>query len=264
MRLIQSGHFYFFILPLFALMCCNSQASKELNSTKTEEHLDSSILKKEQLNLQLDAGNTKNAIKLLETEINNNPSDTRLLNNLGMAYLNNLDTSKAIAIFQESLGKDSSQPDATYQLGFLFAAVKSDKALDVAKVLIKQKGINKEQLNAQGHYIMGLYFVNIGKPLIAMQAFDEAIISNYTFLDPYIEKAIVLYEINKYDESLKILSKVVAIDRYQSDAYFWMAKSYEKLGNIEDAKYFYQQTLDLVPDFESAKTALSSLNKKQK
>jgi hypothetical protein len=43
-----------------------------------------------------------------------------------------------------------------------------------------------------------------------------------------------------------------------------MAKNHEKLGNIEDAKYFYQQTLDLAPDFESAKTGLSSLNKKQK
>ena len=264
MRLIQSGHFHFFILPFFALICCKNKSTKELNSTKTEEHLDSISLKKEQLNQQLDAGNAKNAIKLLKSEIDKNPTDTRLLNNLGMAYLNNLDTSKAIAIFQESLVKDSSQPDATYQLGFLFAAIKSEKALDVAKVLIKQKGINKEQLNAQGYYIKGLYFVNIGKPLIAIQAFDEAIISNYTFLDPYIEKAIILYEINKYDESLKILSKVVAIDRYQSDAYFWMAKSYEKLGNIEDAKYFYQQTLDLAPDFESAKTALSSLNKKQK
>jgi len=264
MRLIQSGHFYFFILPFFALICCNSKSTKESNSIKTEEHLDSISLKKEQLNQQLDAGNAKNAIELLKSEIDKNPGDTRLLNNLGIAYLNNLDTSKAIAIFQESLVKDSSQPDATYQLGFLFAAIKSDKALDVAKVLIKQKGINKEQLNAQGHYIKGLYFVNIGKPLIAIQAFDEAIISNYTFLDPYIEKAIVLYEINKYDESLKILSKVVAIDRYQSDAYFWMAKSYEKLGNIENAKFFYQQTLDLAPDFDSAKTALSSLTKKQK
>jgi len=262
MRLIQSGHFYFFILPFFALICCNSKSTKELNSIKNKEHLDSISLKKEQLNQQLDTGNAKNSIELLKSEIDKNPADTRLLNNLGMAYLNNQDTSKAIAIFQESLVKDSSQPDATYQLGFLFAAIKSDKALDVAKVLIKQKGINKEQLNAQGHYIKGLYFVNIGKPLIAIQAFDEAIISNYTFLDPYIEKAIVLYEINKYDESLKILSKVVAIDRYQSDAYFWMAKSYEKLGNIEDAKFFYQQTLDLAPNFESAKTALSSLNKK--
>jgi tetratricopeptide (TPR) repeat protein len=245
-------------------MCCNHRTTKELNTTNNISTLDTLSVKIEQANQQLDAGNAKKAIKLLETEIDKNPSNTRLLNNLGMAYLNNLDTSRAIALFQESLVMDSSQPDATYQLGFLFAAVKNDKALDVANVLIKQKGINKEQLNAQGHYIKGLYFVNIGKPLIAMQAFDESIISNYTFLDPYIEKAIVLYEVKKFDESLKILSKVVAIDRYQPDAYFWMAKNHERLGNIEDAKYFYQQTLDLAPDFESAKTGLSSLNKKQK
>lgn len=264
MRLIHSGYLYTFIFPLFALMCCNHRTTKELNTKNNISTLDSLSVKIEQANQQLDAGNAKKAIKLLETEIDKNPSNTRLLNNLGMAYLNNLDTSRAIALFQESLVMDSSQPDATYQLGFLFAAVKNDKALDVANVLIKQKGINKEQLNAQGHYIKGLYFVNIGKPLIAMQAFDESIISNYTFLDPYIEKAIVLYEVKKFDESLKILSKVVAIDRYQPDAYFWMAKNHERLGNIEDAKYFYQQTLDLAPDFESAKTGLSSLNKKQK
>jgi tetratricopeptide (TPR) repeat protein len=264
MRLIQSGHFFTIILPLLALMCCNNQTTKQLNATKSDETLDSLSLKIEQANQQLDAGNAKKAIRLLETEIDKNPSNTRLLNNLGMAYLSDFDTSRAIAIFQESLGIDSSQPGATYQLGFLFAAVKNDKALNVVNVLIKQKGINKEELNAQGHYIKGLYFVNIGRAVDALKEFDESIISNYTFLDPYIEKAIVLYEINKFDESLKILSKVVAIDRYQSDAYFWMAKNHEKLGNTEDAKYFYQQTLDLAPDFESAKTGLSSLNKKQK
>jgi tetratricopeptide (TPR) repeat protein len=264
MRLIYSANLYIIVFLFFALICCNNHANKELNSTKNTETLDTISLKIEQANQQLEAGNAKSAINLLESEINKNPTSTRLLNNLGMAYLSNLDTSRAITLFQESLGIDSSQPDATYQLGFLFAAEKNDKALNVANVLIKQKGINKEQLNAQGHYIKGLYFVNIGKPIIAMQAFDEAIISNYTFLDPYIEKAIVLHEFTKYDESLKTLSKVVAIDRYQSDAYFWMAKNHEKLGNIEDAKYFYQQTLDLAPDFESAKTALSLLNKKQK
>jgi len=264
MRLIQSGHFFTVILSLLALMCCNNQTTKQLNATKSNETLDSISLKIEQANQQLNAGNAKKAIRLLETEIDKNPSNTRLLNNLGMAYLGNLDTSKSISIFQASLGIDSSQPDATYQLGFLFAAVKSDKALNVANVLIKQKGLNKEELNAQGHYIKGLYFVNIGRPMVALQEFDECIISNYTFLDPYIEKAIVQYEINKFDESLKTLSKVVAIDHYQADAYFWMAKNHEKLGNIEDAKYFYQQTLDLAPDFESAKTGLSSLNKKQK
>lgn len=264
MRLIHSGYFYTFIFPIVALICCNHRATKELNATNNTPTLDSHNIKIEQANQQLDAGNAKKAIRLLETEIVKNPSNTRLLNNLGMAYLGNLDTSKAISIFQESLGIDSSQPDATYQLGFLFAAVKSDKALNVANVLIKQKGLNKEELNAQGHYIKGLYFVNIGRPMVALQEFDECIISNYTFLDPYIEKAIVQYEINKFDESLKTLSKVVAIDRYQADAYFWMAKNHEKLGNIEDAKYFYQQTIDLAPDFESAKTGLSSLNKKQK
>ena len=65
---------------------------------------------------------------------------------------------------------------------------------------------------------------------------------------------------NKFDESLKILSKSIEIDRYQADVYFWMAKNHEKLGNTEDAKYYYQQTLDLAPDFESAKTGLSSLS----
>ena len=264
MRLIYSGYLYTFIFPLFALICCNHRTSKELNTTNNILTQDTLSIKIGQANQQLDAGNAKKAIRLLETEIEKNPSNTRLLNNLGMAYLSNLDTSKAISIFQASLGIDSSQPDATYQLGFLFAAVKSDKALNVANVLIKQKGLNKEELNAQGHYIKGLYFVNIGRPMVAMQEFNECIISNYTFLDPYIEKAIVQYEINKFDESLKTLSKVVAIDHYQADAYFWMAKNHEKLGNIEDAKYFYQQTLDLAPDFESAKTGLSSLNKKQK
>jgi tetratricopeptide (TPR) repeat protein len=260
MRLIYSGYLCSLLFSLLALGSCKSNNQTKGNAAVAVANIDSISIKIQAATDLIEAGSSDKAIRLLEKETDLNPLSTRLLNNLSMAYLSNGDTISAIKTFQQSLAVDSTQPDATYQLGFLFAANRDERALSIANVLIKQQGLNKEQLVAQGHYLKGLYFVNTGKTMLGIHEFDESIINNYTFLDAYIEKGIALFEMNKFDESLKILSKSVEIDRYQADVYFWMAKNHEKLGNTEDAKYYYQQTLDLAPDFESAKTGLSSLS----
>lgn len=265
MRLIYSSYLCSVLLLLLTNASCKNNNQPSANADKAGANIDSISINIQKASDFIEVGKSDKAIKLLESEIKVNLLNTRLLNNLSMAYLSSTDTISAIKTIQQSLAVDSSQPDATYQLGFLFAAKKDERALSVANVLIKQQGLNKEQLIAQGHYIKGLYFVNTGKTMLAIKEFDESIINNYTFLDAYIEKGIALFELNKFDESLKILSKSIEIDRYQADVYFWMAKNHEELGNTEDAKYYYQQTLDLAPDFESAKTGLSSLsNKKNK
>jgi tetratricopeptide (TPR) repeat protein len=260
MRLIFSSFWGSVLFLLLAMPSCKNNNQSKANTDKADAIIDPISIKIQAATDFIEAGKSGKAIQLLELESKANPLNTRLLNNLSMAYLSNTDTISAIKTFQQSLGVDSTQPDATFQLGFLFAAKKDERALFVANVLIKQQGLNKEQLIAQGHYIKGLYYVNAGKILLAIHEFDESIINNYTFLDAYIEKGIALFELGKFDESLNILSKSVEIDRYQADVYFWMAKNHEKLGNLEDAKYYYQQTLDLAPDFESAKTGLSSLS----
>ena len=94
-----------------------------------------------------------------------------------------------------------------------------------------------------------------------MIALDQSIIENYRFIDAYIEKAILLYESNEFNKSIKLLQKGIEIDRFQADLYYWIGRNSEKLKDLNESMYAYEQTLTLAPDFENAKIRLDSIHK---
>ena len=156
-------------------------------------------------------------------------------------------------------GNPSSSPEAIFEIGFEYASKNDKKAIEIANTLINAKGDNNDRIVSQGHYLKGIYYMNVSQPELAMNEFDSSIIASYTFVDAYIEKAILLFDKKQYDASLKTLTKAAAIDRYQADIYFWMAKNHERLGHKEDAIYYYEQTTELAPDYKEAKEELSKL-----
>ena len=79
--------------------------------------------------------------------------------------------------------------------------------MEIGNQLIQN--IKQYQLVSQGHYMKGIYFENIGSATSALKEFDMAIISDYQFIDAYIEKAIILYDNNKFIQSLDLLNKAI-------------------------------------------------------
>jgi tetratricopeptide (TPR) repeat protein len=153
----------------------------------------------------------------------------------------------------------TSTPDAIFEIGYAYASKNDKKALEIANSLINIKGDNKDRVVSQGYYLKGIYYMNTDQPELALKEFDSSIIASYTFVDAYIEKAILLFDKKQYVASLKTLSKAAEIDRYQADIYFWTAKNHERLGHIEDAIYFYEQTTELAPDYQEAKQEIIKL-----
>lgn len=162
---------------------------------------------------------------------------------------------------KQTLAKTTSASniESVFEIGYGYASKNNKKALEIANTLISAKGNNNEKIISQGHYLKGIYYMNTSQTELALKEFDSSINASYTFVDAYIEKAILQFDEKKYDASLKTLTKAESIDRYQADIYFWMAKNHQKLGHNENAMYYYEQTTELAPDYEKAKEEMIKL-----
>lgn len=157
----------------------------------------------------------------------------------------------------------SQQPDKdVIAKGFVYAQKNDPKALKIADSLIHFGG--KNDIIARGFYLKGIYFTNLNITEKAIACFDSAIINNYTFTEPYIEKGILLYELKKYDLAIDLLNKASQLDRYNPELYYWLAKNYDAKKNHEEALFYYEQTIILDPKFNGVKEAIEQINQNPK
>lgn len=177
-----------------------------------------------------------------------------ILNSIAQESLQEGDTLKAIEHIRRSLSLDLNQYDIEATLCFLYAAKKDPRSIEVADRLIKQE--SEKNTPGRGHYLKGIYFANLGDSENAIRQFDSSIISNFTFIDAYIEKSIVLYDQRKFNEAIDLLNKALTFDRYNGDLYFWLAKNHQSNQNKPEAIRNYEQTIMLDSLNEEAKQEL--------
>lgn len=201
--------------------------------------------------------NAKIAVEALNTLHKLNPERTDILNMLSKGYLQLTDSIGAIMTIQKSLALDINQPDQEADLCYLFAVRGDLMAIPIADRLIKTAKDNVQ--TARAHYLKGIFYSNVGFDDRALAAFDSSIISNFTFIDAYIEKSIVLFEQKKYKEAIALLNKASELDKLNAEIYFMLAKNHDATANKKEAIFFYEQTLMLDTSYPTAKKALSRL-----
>jgi len=170
------------------------------------------------------------------------------------------DTSGAISGLLKSLSYAPEQTDIHVELGFLYAAQKKKNALLVADFLLSQT--DQPALQTQARFMKGIYFVNIGDKKNALLNFNECIINDYTFIDAYMEKGILLFNDKKYTEAQKSFEKVLTISNTHTEAYFWTGKSLEAQNKKEEALDFYKKTIGLDDKMKEAAEGVERLSKK--
>ena len=186
------------------------------------------------------------------------PDSVELINLVAISKLQSGDTGKSIQLLSQSLGLKLEQPEVESQLGFLLAAIKSEQALLIAtRMTHSEKALDA----AKGHYIKGLFYANTGNDREAIKSFDSSIISNFTFTDAYIEKAISLYHSREINKAIDALSKAMDLDSKNPDVYYCLGLCLEEKKENEKAAAYYQETLRLAPDHEGAISSLNNLKK---
>ena len=146
--------------------------------------------------------------------------------------------------------------DLNYDLAYKYSENKNAKVIALCDSLIK---IDTLELHAEPYYYKGIYFSNINDKATALSLFDQAIQHDYYYLNAHIEKGRVLYEQKKFSEAIKSFQLANTISAKFPDAYFWMAKCQEAMGQKQEAKLNYERAYALDNNFTEAKEAADKI-----
>jgi tetratricopeptide (TPR) repeat protein len=201
-------------------------------------------------------GNAQEALNVSNTILTNYPNSidalllkAELLKSMDQpaASLQALEQAYALAPFDAEL---------VHNLAFEYAQLKNPKVLALSDSLIRSD-INS--IHAEPYYFKGLYFENTGNTTEALKQLDAAIQHDYYFLDAHMEKGQIFYNQKKYADALKAFQLATTITPTFVDAYYWLGKTKEAMGNKAEAKLDYQRAYGLDKTNLEAKQAAERL-----
>lgn len=167
------------------------------------------------------------------------------------------DTLGAISSLKRSISRAPVFLEPMLELTYLLASREDPESLKWADAVIQHA--ESPQAVSRARFLKGVYYANRKEDAAAMKEFDDCIRHDYTFMDAYIEKAILQYDAKKYNDALKTLEKAQTVSNSFTDAYFWMGKCFEAMGNKEQAIDNYKKALGLDPDYQEAQEGLERL-----
>lgn len=196
------------------------------------------------------------AMKICDDILSENPEQVDILKMKADLLIRKDEPAGAILLLEKAYNITPFDIDLNYSLAFKYAEAKNSKVISLCDSLIRVDTIN---LHAEPYYYKGIYYSNINDKARAMAMFDQAIQRNYQYLNAHIEKGKILYEQKKFADALKVFSLANTISAKLPDAWYWMGRCQEAMGDKNEAKLNYQRALGLDPNFTDAQEALQKL-----
>ena len=245
---------------------CNNSPNEKPNAPATvnpEEALkqaigqypDSLILVQNLIEFYRENGEYDSALNLTDAQIKKDSGNAFLWNMKATLHFQNDDTINAIKSLEHAIYLYP-LPEYLVALGTVYAELKNSRSLIIADSLLKA---DRMKSGKDAMFIKGLYYsYNNDKPK-AINYFDSSLAMDFTYMFAYREKAIALYDLGKYQEALSVLRKAVTLQNNFDEGYYWMGKTYEKLGKKQDAIQSFQTALLYDKNFLEARQSLDSL-----
>ena len=172
-------------------------------------------------------------------------------------WLSDHDTTRAISSLKRAMAYAPDNTDILLELGYVLSDRGDAEARTIAETIIN---VSKDpDTRSRGRLLKGIYYSNKGDKASALKEYDASIVDNYTFMDAFIEKAIVLYEMKKYDDALSTLDKAQAIRPADAEVYLWKGKCQQASGYRAEAMDDYRKCLGLDPGMKEASELLAIL-----
>ena len=119
-------------------------------------------------------------------------------------------------------------------------------------------GLGREY-DAHCAFIAGVYNARINNGSLAIPLFDECIANDYTYMEAYIEKGMVYFDNSRYKEALTVFQFASSVNNLYADAYYYMARCYEKMNVRDSAILRFKQSLSLDKNLAEARAGLKRL-----
>jgi len=203
-----------------------------------------------------DGQKTNEALIICDKVLQQHPDQVAVLMMKSDLLEQNNDTTGSILTLEQAYHFAPFNEDLCYDLAFKFAQSKNPKVLALCDSLLQHDTIEKK---AEPWYFKGSYYNNINEKTKALEYFNKAIQSDYSFLDAYMEKGQILYDKKKYAEAIDVFQLALKVSAAYADAYYWLGKCQEALGKKEDARLNYQRAYGLDKSLTEAQEAAERL-----
>jgi tetratricopeptide (TPR) repeat protein len=201
-------------------------------------------------------GKTDEAISACDDALQNEPNQVNALLLKAELLEKKGDKPAMIAALEKAYHIIPSNREVSDKLAYQYAETKNPKALQIADSLIAK---DTQRLFADPYYVKGMYYANINDKAKAIQLFDATIKADHRYLNAYIEKGKILFEQKKTNEALKTFTLANAVTPSFPDAWYWIGRCQEVLGDKAAAKENYEKAYELDNTFTEAKEAAASI-----
>jgi tetratricopeptide (TPR) repeat protein len=200
---------------------------------------------------------TEEALQLADQILLSNPDQVDVLKIKAELLEKKGNPAEAISVLEKAYSLTPYDIDLNYNLAYKYGESKNVKVIALCDSLIR---IDTLENHAEPYYYKGIYYSNLNDKTKALQLFEQAIQHDYYFLNAHIEKGRILYDQKKMSDAIKTFQLANTISPKFPDAWYWMAKCQEALGQKEEAKLNYQRAYALDNSFEKAKEAAEKIN----
>ena len=199
---------------------------------------------------------TDDAIKVCNNILEKEPNQVNTLLLKAELLEKKGDTTNVIATLEKAYSILPSNREISNKLAYQYAESKNAKALQIADSMISK---DSQQLFAEPYYVKGMYYSNINNKAKAIQLFDATIKKDHRFLNAYIEKGKILLDQKKTQDALKTFQLANTITPSFADAWYWIGRCQEILGDKAAAKENYEKAYELDNTFTEAKEAAARI-----
>ncbi|MDE3234701.1 MAG: tetratricopeptide repeat protein [Bacteroidota bacterium] len=253
-------------IVFFAAACNNHtsdhQSSDNLSakaqdlSQKVQQHPDSAGLRLQLVDALDSLNNYKEAAAQMDLLIRKDSLNYGLWFRKARLQESAKDTLQAIEAYNKALHIYPS-PDGMLSLANLLAEKKNENALLLCQRVAELR-LGREYI-AHCSFISGVYYARTGNTERALQAFDNCINNDFSYMEAYQEKGFIFYDAGKYADALKIFQMAAQVNNTYADAYYWQAKCYEAMNQKAEAIKNYQTALGLDNQLKEAAAAIKRL-----
>lgn len=199
---------------------------------------------------------TEEALAVCNTLLEKHPDQVGVLMMKSDLLEQKNDTAGSIRSLQQAYGFAPFNTDLCYNLAFKLAQSKDAKVLTLCDSLLHSDTVEKK---AEPYYFKGIYYSNINDEAKALDNFNKAILSDYNFLDAYMDKGEILHDQKKYADAVKVFQLAIKVSPTYADAYYWLGKCQEAMGQKDEAKLNYQRAYGFDKSLTEAKDAADRL-----
>lgn len=141
-------------------------------------------------------------------------------------------------------------------LALQYANMGDEKVLPICQKLKDADSVGKD---ATPYYYLGIYYASKKQASQALKEFDQAIRTDYNFIEAYIEKAALLYDKKEFMQGIEVLGKALAVAPDHALVYYWTAKCQLAMGDRANAKLNFLKAYGLDQTLLEAKQAADAL-----